>query len=820
MDIKYFLILLLIPSICFGATDPFGGNDQIHCSNPVYQTGTATSVGEYTLTDTSKNWVEDSLAGQIIQADSSVNFFMSIIHNTSDTITVEGSNTSGVWNRANRQINDENNGTESYTIYRRVDVEKIGDRWWSCDPMDHAFWIVGINNWTPTDTRRGYDKDGTFWTTNLNANTTYGGYGTDTAGMASSMWKILGLLKTEGFNWTGEAIDMNKMVPGGIVDPATLNGQMTSDRFTMFPIMLRISKLTLGNTADWSVGGSNYHDALDADFQQDIIDAVNTCSGTEDTAFSGITLMGDYNTVTPGCPFDRANEIWHDYYLSPFEDGGLNLCSIPFFGWVKTDEEPVFGQQEVSNYHLGYAAMIANNESKKYAVEYLLADDNGATEHLAGKYANIAALNAAWEGACDYADNAALLAEDGTTCLNTLLTYEPGGETNIAGCRPSYNDSSGNKAALWDWEPCDQVALTPNIMEDLNAIAEIIHRVHERKVHDAVSTLIPCDPVIIGLGLHGSKEYRSDGRGSHSPAYMFEGSVDGATKYVDMIAIGNIPGAFISSSTESYYAAQRDFLKSMYAATGVPMMHVSTWVNAEADSGVTWTGVVDADPAPTSTVFYDAEADFNTASDWTGALYATPRLYVSCNLDQDPTLWKWHLIATTGAGDDTLTVAATSARFGPGLDSWIPGNAALSTDCPAGSTYWIFRQDNLANFDGYKNEAPTPHIWFPKTQEERATKYVAYIKDMQELEADNGDKFIAGFSHWGPFDFGFSSAQKEKANFGLFSPEMNLYDGSATIANGEPQDTGDFLTGFLGKTSSVYQDISLIDGKKYFLMKR
>jgi hypothetical protein len=80
---------------------------------------------------------------------------------------------------------------------------------------------------------------------------------------------------------------------------------------------------------------------------------------------------------------------------------------------------------------------------------------------------------------------------------------------------------------------------------------------------------------------------------------------------------------------------------------------------------------------------------------------------------------------------------------------------------------------------------------------------------MIHLRADNGDYIDVGFSNFEWFDYGFhdTGLGVETRNWGWETFLANYYDGSATIANGEVQNCGDFTTDVGGKLNLVYQEI-------------
>lgn len=793
---RIIIILVFVSSPCFAALDKWGGDDRITSPTSKYETGDATSVGDWTLTKTGAGWGVNEFAGYILQPDTSVESYFLIKSNTSDTLTVYGSDVDDDPEECHRHISDENNGTEEFAILNRWYAEKINNRWWMINPYGHVTWIKALNQYVPhanaSPSPYNTDIGGTTLAAALDSHPTYGGEGTDIVGNAGNMFKLIDYIKgTLGFNSLGELNDWTYMLPGS---KQTVD-EKTSDRYMNFVIFPRIHNLTFDNTDTFTWNDITAEDALDSDFQTDLEDAIENCEGDSASAYSPYQLF-DVGCMAPGTRLGS----YQAHYLQQYEHAKYGLPANPYFFGVKWDEEPAYVQQEYTNDHLGYRIVTSAGatERKKFAREYLDSAYNDATENLTGIYANIGALNTAW--GTSYADWDEFMAEDGTDELDAVLSFEPNGSA-IDACRPSYD----GKAALWAWEPCDQATLTPTLMDDLDGIAEAFWRIYTKKVHDAFANLFIVDVPIFGPGYHGSKEFQSDGRGSNSPEYLFRGSVsaDGNTPYIDIIAIGNIAGSFLNSASDTYFSWHGPKLSSFYAFHGRPYWITATWLTAEEDSGLTHHGTVDS---VTATVLTDADMDFS-GSIGSGIYNASIQYYLSCNLDEAVANWSWAKISDTGAADGTLTVNSASSMFGPGLGSWTPASADLTTICSEGDEYWIFVEDNFVNFDGYKLEDPVPNLWMPITQEQRGSQYAKYLDEMIDLQAANGDYMLLGYSHYSFFDWSWTNAGPEERNFGFMSVNANLYDGSATIANGEIQDCGDFVTPVAAKLNGLYSEI-------------
>ncbi|EKE16333.1 MAG: hypothetical protein ACD_11C00020G0038 [uncultured bacterium] len=813
----FFLVLSFEFSVANAAVDKWGGDDRLPFSGTKYQTGTATSISGceqtgpdnwcWTLNDTSKNWEVDELVGLILQPDADREVYFSIKSNTNNSITVRGSSIVDSDEEAKRSLEDENSGAEEYAVLDLWRMEKINNRWLWIDPYGNGFWAKGLNAYTQSGQNYGKNINGETWASKVDAQPIYGGNGTTTAGLAATLWHMKDLLKEQGFNMTGELNEFYYMVPGSHSNPSPVSTYKTPERYMPFTLFPRVNGLTLANTPNITINGSRLHDAASPDFKDDLMASINGCDGSASSTYGAITIFGEPNTdVDPACDSDRSELVWSDHLLTPYEKFKWNIPANPYVMGVKWDEEPGYVQQEYTTEHMGYRVFTsaATAPRKELAREYLDAAYNCSTDcayggfpDLVGKYANISALNSAW--GTSYLNWDELMNDTGAI-IDTILSNGP---------KANKTDScvnSANKASLWGWAPCDEHSANPALADDLDGIAESFWRLYTKGVHDALLELFGgVDLLNMGPGYHGSKEWMSDGRGSSSPEYLFRGSVsaDASEAYVDVISIGNVSGKFLSSSDESYFEWQGPKLKDFYDFHGRPYWITSTWLDAEADSGTTHTGIIDS---VTTTSITDNSQDF-IGSIGSQAYNANAPMTVICNAEDPISEWVFYKIDPTATTATTLNFANNwSTMFGPG-EAWVSVPTDVAAHCHSGDTYYIFTQDNLANFDGYKTENPKPSIWFPLTQEERASEYVDYLTDMRQLQADNGDYVLTGFSHWSYWDFGFENYKKEKRNFGFMSVNSNLYDGSATIANGETQDCGDFVTPVVNKLNNLYDEI-------------
>lgn len=810
-------LFLFETSVASAAVDKWGGDDRLVYPNTKYQTGTASSISGceqtgpdnwcWTLNDTSKNWEVDELVGLILQPDSSREVYFNIKSNTNNSITVRGSSVVDSDEEAKRSLEDENNGTEPYAVLDKWRVEKIDNRWLWIDPFGNGFWAKGLNAYNQSGQSYGKNINGESWASKVDAQPEYGGNGTTTAGLAATLWHMKDLIKSQGFNMTGELNEFYYMVPGSFSNPSPVSTYRTPERYMPFTLFPRVNGLTLANTPNITINGSKLHDAASPNFKDDLVASIKGCDGSASSTYGAITIFGEPNPdVDSACDSDRAELTWSDHLLTPYEKFKWNIPSNPYIMGVKWDEEPGYVQQEYTTEHMGYRIFTADATAprKELAREYLDATYNCSTDclyggfpDLVGKYADISALNSAW--GTSYSSWDELMSDTGAI-INAKLINEPQSSAGNSCVR------TANKASLWGWEPCNEHSANSVLADDIDGIAESFWRLYTKGVHDALLELFGgVDLLNMGPGYHGSKEWMSDGRGSSSPEYLFRGSVsaDASEAYVDILSVGNISGKFLSSSDESYFEWQGPKLKDFYNFHGRPYWITSTWLDAEADSGVTHTGIIDS---VTTTSITDDSQNF-IGSIGNQIYNANAPMTVICNFDETIDNWVFYKIDPTTTTATTLNFANNwSTMVGPG-ETWAPIQTNVAAHCQPGDTYYIFTQDNLANFDGYKTENPKPSIWFPLTQEERASKYVDYLTEMRQLQADNGDYILTGFSHWSYWDFGFENYKKEKRNFGFMSVNSNLYDGSATIANGETQDCGDFVTPVANKLNNLYDEI-------------
>ncbi len=104
------------------------------------------------------------------------------------------------------------------------------------------------------------------------------------------------------------------------------------------------------------------------------------------------------------------------------------------------------------------------------------------------------------------------------------------------------------------------------------------------------------------------------------------------------------------------------------------------------------------------------------------------------------------------------------------------------------------------------------------TQEKKANMYINLMKQIMELEGDDGSQFMVGWHHWSVWDYGFASYNTtEVRNFGWFSRKDNAYDGvEATIygADGilgtwddEETNFGYFVTPMSQYMNNIYREL-------------
>lgn len=743
--LKFLLIFLLIPSICFGTLDEFGCDDRVKSPTDNYTTGTATSVGDFTLTQTGAGWTVNEFVGMMLQADANVKFWWVIESNTSDTITVRGIATDGDVEECHRRINEENNGTESFAILNQWKIEEVNNRWFWFGPLGNSFFMVGLNGLSASETNSlstfGYDLAGNSFPANMKAK-----HGVST--YSEAIVKEIPIIKNVGFNSLVEAINLYEWVPGH--RSASTLGE---NEYLPFLPSIRMHELTLANTDYFTVSNDKMHDAYDEDFVSDAIARLKTYSS------SGTDAIYLWNNGRTG---------YSPRYLNGYENVEYSIAANPYYIGFDTDEEPGYLTSEngTAYTHLGYNILVSAATTPRKL---------GAIAYLQTKYATIELLNAAWGSA--FADWAALTADTGTV-INTLLSAEP---------RPRHYGST-------------YLESNTTMLADLDLVAAEFWRTYLSKVKTILDTLTTVHKLNVGPGYHGwigSSTY--DWQGMFAAEYYFKGSQseDGTTKYVDAIGIGDPMHGYPGSTNTDIMTYFRPKMKEMYDIVGLPFWHESCW-HTSPDSGRKFTGTVDS---VTDTVLTDAGANFNTDRDLTSVnynlwLYDPSEAYANR---------RYYRIPSTGSGEDTLTV---DVELGPGnLWQW-DTTPVLSNSFNTGDTYKMVLNNTFALMDYGTSLSP----YIPETQEDRAATYVGFISGMEELQADNGDYIDIGFGHWVFWDYGFKTGTGENRSFGFSTNRGNLYDGSATIANGEAQDCGDFVTPVSAKIDSIYDDIYTLDG--------
>lgn len=562
--------------------------------------------------------------------------------------------------------------------------------------------------------------------------------------------KELDTIRKVGFNALGEIVNVWKSVPGA---PA-MSLALTEERYLPFIAQVRISALSLEGVGSFQVAGAKCHDAADAEFQAQVEARLSIEGGART---EGIAAFGGRNH-------------WNPRFLTPYRDAKFNVAANPWYIGLGWDEEPAYLRSEDVNEHMGYRILTgAASTARKQRAHSLLRT----------KYDSIDALNDAW--GTKYPDWESLAEDTGASGIDEALSAEPY-------CRDHGRFRESNAA----------------MKADLDKLAADFWRMYTSKVRAALDNLIAVHKINFGPGYHGWIGDSSEGwDGILSPRYLFQGSVstDGNTPYVDIVGIGDPMHGPLESPSDPFRFVRADLL-SIYEEVGRPYWHESVWITAEADSGVAHTGVVESLSAA---VLRDRSADFDTAMDWPNAYQGVgSRIWLLLNGDAPRESWVFHAIRADGASDGQLMV---DKEVGPGTH-WIWTSPDMTRVGRTGSAYSILASDVIPHV---RAGSSTP-IYIPLSQEERALVYTNFIDGMANLRAKNGDYVDVGFSHWQFFDFAWRNGFYEHRNFGFSTVKGNLYDGSATIKNGEVQDCGDFVTQVSKKLNGLYDEI-IVPGK-------
>jgi len=728
--------------------DKWGGFTGIKNPDSKYQVGTATSVTMFTLVDNSRNWDVNELSGCILQPNIDAEVYYLIKENDATTITIYGSNVSGHEEQLNRFINNDNSGSEDYAVLDRWSVKKVNNRWLLFDPFGNSYFIKSINGYNYEYPRYGYDHEGNSFAQNLSNKYNTNGDQNYAAQIA------IDDIKSIGFNTWGEIVDVYRVAPGG---PNATSGKDPS-RYMPFIAQVRISSLYLNGTSgtNWNIDtftstGVSVWDATGSNFQSAVEDHLVTDTGARTDGIS------QFNNRT----------YWNWIFLTPYRYAKYNLPANPWYIGLDWDEEPAYLRAEQDSQHMGYHILVSSGTSgrKIQAVNY-----------LQNKYGTIANLNSSWGSS--FADWTALQNDTGSV-INGLLSTEPY-------CRDygSYNEANTQMKA------------------DLDSIAEDFWRIYSKKVHDALDNVIAVHMINFGPGYHGWTGNSADEwRGCVSREYLFRGSVseDASDNYIDIIGVGDPLHGMHESPDADMLLNMRDELKGRYAFHGRPYWHESCWITAEADSGLTYEGIIDSLSA---TVLTDADVNFRTENDFANALVGGNGAWVLPDPSTSLENRIYYRIADGGCANGSLTV---DVAIGPG-NNWSWDSTPDFFICASsGDRYVILQSDTLDHVGGGADF----DVFIPLTQEDRAVMYVKFLDDLVNFQADNGDYIDVGYSHWEFYDYGFrDSSYHEFRNWGFASVKANFYDGvEATIANGEIQDCGDFVGPVSEKLKNIYNDI-------------
>src|SRR6266542_3991015 len=338
-----FIIVIFNVTPAFPTPDKWGGDDRVKDSTTLYQTGSATSVGNWTLTDTSKSWTTNALAGQILQPYTSAEVYYLIKSNTSNTITVYGSDTDGNEERAYRHVSDDGAIGRAYAVLNQWKTKKINGRWWLIDPFGNSFFLKAINKFGAIY-QSGRASDNTNIITNINNK--FGG-----SHWSEGFTAAIDTYKSFGFNSAGAIVDYAYSVPG-----SSGNATLTPSRYLPFLAQVRIDEIVLPNTPRVPTM-SNLWDATDPDFQTDIQNVMLTQSGA---ATDGIKVFNNRN-------------YWQASYISPYNKAKYQIAANPYYIGIDWGEEPGYAVSESENNHMGYNILTSAGTApcKQRAIAYL-----------------------------------------------------------------------------------------------------------------------------------------------------------------------------------------------------------------------------------------------------------------------------------------------------------------------------------------------------------------------------------------------------------------------------------------------------------------
>lgn len=735
-NITFLLLSFMIVTIgitpAFSSPDKWGGDDRVKDSTTFYQTGTATSVGSWTLTDTSKSWTANALAGQILQPFTGTEVYYLIKSNTSNTITVYGSDTDGNEERAYRHVSDDGATGRAYAVLNQWKTRKVGGRWWMFDPSGNSFFLKAINKFGAI-----YQSGQATDTTNIitNINNKFGG-----SHWSEGFTAAIDTYKSFGFNSAGSIVDYAYSVPG-----SAGNATLTASRYMPFLAQVRIDEVVLPNTPRVP-GMGNLWDATDSHFQADI----------------QTTMLSQSGAATDGIKAFNNRTWWQASFLAPYQKAKYQIAANPYYIGIDWGEEPGYAVSESENNHMGYYILVSSGAApcKQRAVAY-----------LQSAYVTIGALNTAWRSSFS---SWTQLQSDTGTLIKPLLSSAP-----YVRSWGVYTESNARMKA------------------DLDGIATDFWSVYTGKVKAALDSLIATHKLNMSPAYHG---WWGDNRyawaGTVSPIYLFRGSKGN----VDVIGLGDPMHGPHSSVSEPIYTYMGPALKAIYDEVQLPMYHESTWLTAEADSGLTVKGTI---TGLTATTMTDGTKNFQYSFGSAGTYDSTGYWWLDLNTEGVPQAnRKYFRIKAGGTGARTLTV---DLMTGPGSNWGYSYSPDMTTYASVGQSYKIISNDIMQKF-----YSGSYNLFIPLTQSDRAIMYVNFLNEMIWLKSDtSSDYFMVGYCHWSIFDQPFFSDGGERRNWGFFSAKANRYDGvEATVANGEPQNCGNFVGPVSIKLRGIYNDLS------------
>jgi hypothetical protein len=617
--------------LAHAASDRWGGDDRVRNPASHFQTGWATATDQWTLSDATRNWTTNELAGCILQPDTNRAVYFLVKSNSATHITVCGSDSDANPERAFRRVSDENDGTEPYAVLDRWSARKVKCRWWLFDPAGNAFFIKSLNGYDYETHRNGNDHEGHTFVANLQAKN-------GVANVHDAHQIEIDVVKQMGFNCWGEVVDTWYTAPGAPYAAAPKD----PGRYQPFISFVRINSMTLDATDSFALTalGCSVWDACDPDFKEDI----------------KTNMVTDTGAKTEGMKNFDGRSTWAEWYVTPYRDKRFNIPANPYYIGLDWDEEPPYCRSENANAHLGYYILIspASAPRKQQAVAFLQA-----------RYASIAELNNAWGAQFG---SWAGLSNATATAIDPLLSAEPY-------CR-DYGTYRETNTAL---------------KADLDGVAEDFWRIYTRKVGEALDEMTAAHMLNFGPGYHGwIGAYNAGWDGCASPEYLFRGSVsaDGATPFIDVIGVGD-PLHGPHERPDDPLEFMRADLVARYAFHGRPYWHESCWLTAEADSGVTRTGAIETLSA---TVLSDSSFDFRTSNGWNSAFSALGGLWLVPDIRTASAQRVYFRIAADGSAAGLLTI--DRAR-GPGNQWWDDTAPNMTAWGSAGSVYAMIGHDAM-----------------------------------------------------------------------------------------------------------------------------